>query len=155
MTEAALYITASSLTVAFASFISYSAGEDKWQKFALGAILMAMLAGGAKSALGYISEGVFEKTDGIITESTLREDTVKESFESGIARLVAEELSCESALVKVNASGFDLESVFAEKITVHLYGKAALGDYRKLKETLKKNGFENCEVVIYIEKSGS
>ena len=155
MTEAALYITASALTVAFASFISYSAGEDKWQKFALGAILMAMLAGGAKSALGYISDGVFGKSDGSITESSLREDTVKKSFENGIARLAADELSCDVGLIRVNASGFNLESVRAEKITVYLYGKAALGDYRALKETLKKNGFENCEVVISIEKNNS
>ena len=155
MTDAALYIVGAALTVALASFISYSGGEDKWQKFALGAILLAMLASGAKEALGAASGGLFSPPEQEGSASTMREDIAKESFEGGIARLVANELSCPVSLVRVTAVGFVFENMSAEKITVYLYGEAALGDYRGVRGLLSECGFGECEVVLSFEKNGT
>ena len=152
MREAAIYIVCSVLAVAFASFVSYSAGEDKWQRLALGAILLAMLIGGLKDAIGILSEDfAFPEYTGSVGSAS--EDAIRESFEGGIAALVADELSCERELVRVEAQGFRLESVSAEKITVYLYGEAALGDYKRVKSALKKSGFGECEVILSFEKN--
>ena len=154
MNDAAIYIVGSALTVAFASFISYSGGEDKWQKFALGAILIAMLSGGAMNILGADAE-IFPPDYNENIQSSHMENIAKESFEDGVARLVASELEVPADEIKVFAVNFNFENMSSEKITVYLYGKAALGDYRRVKEILRESGFGECEVVISFEKNGS
>ena len=154
MTEAAFYVIGAAFTVALSSFISYNA-EDKWQRFALGAILLAMLAGGIGEAFGYFSEGGFTSFAPENASSEMRDKIARESYEEGIARLVCDKLSCPLSSVRAVAVGFSFEKMSAEKITVYLYGEAALGDYRGIRELLSESGFENCEVIISFEENGS
>ena len=152
MTDAALYVIGAAFTVAFASFISYN-HEDKWQKFALGAILLSMLAGGAGELIGYDVGSLFTPSDSAESSGELRDSVAKESYEKGIARLVADSLRCSEDDVRVAALGFSFEKMSAEKISVYLYGKAAIGDYRGVRELLYESGFENCEVIISFEEN--
>jgi len=154
ISEVAMYIVSASLCVAYASFVSYSGGEDKWQRFALGAILLSMLACGASSLLGNFSQDATPSV-GEVAESTVREDIAREGLERGIERLISERVGCRLSDVRAVATGFKLDEVSAEKITVYLYNEAAFGDHRRIRELILAEGFGECEVILSFEKSGS
>lgn len=73
-------------------------------------------------------------------------DATEEAFCRGIRLFLADKMSINYDEITVKAKDFDASLMRARKIEVTLVGKAALADYRALREAVEKNGFGECEV---------
>ena len=101
-------------------------------------------------ALGSLDLPTLPAPDGEAVQGGYLEVT-REAFEGGISEAVAERIGAEAEDVTVRVSGFALETVRAEAMTVILPRSAALTDVRSLSAWLKENFLSDggrCEVVI-------
>ena len=74
----------------------------------------------------------------------------EEAFGRGIILLVADEFSLDPSDMRVKITGFDPETMSAEKIRLILGGGAAMADYRAVESFLNKQNLGKCEVEIEI-----
>lgn len=74
----------------------------------------------------------------------------EEAFGRGIILLVAEEFSLNASDMRVKISGFNPETMSAEKIRLTLVKNAAMADYRAVESFLNKQNLGKCEVEIEI-----
>ena len=80
------------------------------------------------------------------------DDVIELAFEEGVAEYIAEKYSVSGECVSVNADGFSLEKLKAQRIYVNLSIKAATVDYKRIEREIAEEftlGGE-CEVSICI-----
>lgn len=96
----------------------------------------------------YSLDNLFED----IEYDNVTDDAIELAFEMGISAYVVDKYGVKSDDVVVMADGFDMESMKAQRIYITLSSKAALLDYKKIEEEIKKeftSGGE-CEVSLKI-----
>ena len=150
MREEIVFALISVFAVAFASFASYDSA-DRWQRLALGAILLASLAVPVGRLISGLSAphlpGISYSEQG----SSVTSDVAEEALCNGIRELVADKFSLPEDGVQVSLRGFVLSEMKAERVYVTLFGKAALGNIKGIEEYIENEGFGECEVNISLE----
>ena len=135
---------------ALARLISFSGENERWVRFALGAVLSAAVATIVVDTVG----GISLTADFLTPEYEYTNDaygrTLEDAFCEGVANSVSESCSLKRGEVSVSVLDFDPASVSAEKITVELSGRAAGGDARSVRAYVEKN-FGECEVILRFE----
>lgn len=78
------------------------------------------------------------------------DNAIELSFEEGIAKYIALKYEVDRECVLVNADGFDLETLRAERIYITLFDKAVWIDYKSLEGDIEKQFTQSgeCEVSI-------
>lgn len=142
MTEGAVFIFLAFTVVSYASFISYGA-SDKALRLALGVIMLSailsVICGISAADLSFSFDGE-DMTD----LSALGEEAVLEAFCGGVASAVANEFGLSRSDISVEAHSIGTDTLRAERITVTLYGRAALADSGAIRDYLIENGL--CDV---------
>ena len=97
-----------------------------------------------------------ETLEGIFTDMNYigaTDSSIELAFETGIAEYIAEKYAVDLGSVLVNADGFDMAVLRAERIYITLSGEAILLDYKKIEkeicEAFTKMG--ECEVSINVK----
>ncbi len=93
-----------------------------------------------------IEDDIFEVEEYDFEDRFSLSGVTEEAFCKGIRLFLADKMSLSAEEITVSAEGFDATAMRARKIKVTLFGKAALADYRAVRETVEKNGFGECEV---------
>ncbi len=96
-----------------------------------------------------------EPLDGIIADMKQEgaaDDAIELAFERGIAEYIAAEHDVDVGCVVVNADGFDMESLTAERIYVTLSGEAIYLDYKKIQNEISGRFTQGgeCEVSLSV-----
>ena len=153
MSEFFEYAVALSSIAATASLLSFSAGRDKFHRFAVSAVLASALAVPFLNLVGQIGELDFSsasfKEEEI--ESVALGSTAETAFTEGIRAFVAEEWSVSKEKIIVSAEGFDFQNMRAEKIKITLLGRGAHIDFRALSDYIESKGLGECEVFYAIK----
>ena len=94
----------------------------------------------------------FEKMLDELEYSGMTDGAIELAFEDGIAEYVSDRWKIDKDSVTVNADGFDMESLTAERIYVTLGGKGAWVDYKRIEEVLIEEFTRDgeCEVSLRI-----
>ena len=98
-------------------------------------------------------DDVFDKILADVDYDGATDDSIELAFESGIAEYIAEKYTVETSSILVNADGFDMATLRAERIYVTLSGEAIRLDYKRIENEIRDQftyGGE-CEVSINVK----
>jgi len=151
LNESAVFIISMCATVALCSFASYSGGEARTTRLALGIILLSSLL---SPALELISELDF--TQGAPSPlppsfgEDMREEELKRAFSEGIESAIINEFSFDERQLSVEVGELDVSSMTVGFCRVRLYGRAALCDPRRVERFVLGCGVKKCEVTASV-----
>lgn len=85
-------------------------------------------------------------------DAELSDNAIEGAFEDGVARYLADEYRVDTALISVNADGFDMGKMRAERIYVTLRGEAVRLDFKRIENEVAKEFTDGgeCEVTLEI-----
>lgn len=151
MTEYLYGLIAIGAVTFIAGLISYGGECDRTIKGALGVVLLSFIISPILTLFGSLSDidfgGIFDYSDeDIKIEDSLYYKTAEESFCVGIERLLSEELNIPSDDIEVYTEGFSLGEMRAKRITIILSGSGVYADYRRVINTIEREGLGECEV---------
>ena len=151
MSESVGFIISMCAAVSLCSFVSYSGGDARTTRLALGIILLSSLLSPV-SAL--ISELDFSPdTEGFPQGSLgedMREEELLHAYERGIEKAIMSEFSFDEQWLSVEVGELDLSSMTVGACRVKLYGRAALCDPRRVERFVLSCGVKKCEVTASI-----
>ncbi len=142
-------IIVSLTALAFASFVIYDEERLKNARFTLGIVVLAAVLTPLISAVKGIESIDFSYTDADYSTEIVTE-TLKEAFESGIAKAIENEFSVASGEVSVTAEGFDEERMRAERINITLSGKSVLKNVGAIESYVTELGLGKCIAEVKI-----
>lgn len=144
-------VFAVAFAAAVASFVSYDGGKSTAARGAISIVLLLSVSQPIMAFAEELSELRAPTFSDFETEVDGEyEETAREAFSEGVARLIAEEFSLSEKNISVKAEGFDFKSMTAEKIFVTLYGAAALRDSAAIEKFVNNCGFGECYAEIGI-----
>ena len=94
-------------------------------------------------------EEIKREPDFSYVEKNEGEDICLASFEEGIARYIAAEFNLSRECISVEAVGFDVQTMRAERILITLSGSAAMANYKRIEKTVSELNLG--EAVVKIE----
>lgn len=142
-----------SALVALASYFSYGTAENRTAKTAMAVIMLYTVASPIVSLVSELSEISFDlsfDSEDFESGGTEFAETAEEAFCDGICAAIAERYGLDRSDVRARALGFEPEKMRADKITVTLFGSAALADHRAIAQYITESGLGECEVKIEI-----
>ena len=148
-----VYILVILFAVALCSFVAYDSEKARASRTALGVILLAALSGlladVALELKDITSLDALEYED--VEWAEFAEQSMSGALERGVRLAVAEKFSFSEDDIRVECRGFNLETVSAERISITLYGGAAISDIRAVREYVEGEGLGDCEVKVVFE----
>lgn len=149
MSEYMITVFSASAAVALCGFAFYGRRLEATARVALGIILVSAII----SPLISIGRELLaiDVDKGEFVGSSAVGETAEDAFCRGVRSALAAELSVSADDIDVKCRGFSAEKMKAEKITVTLYGSAALADHSALRRFVSGNNLGECEVRIGFE----
>ncbi len=144
--NAVIYTVALTATVSLASFIGYRTHGNRAQRMALGAILLAALVLPLAGILGADLPHDLPWTDITVKSESTVASVIEDAYAAGIKRLICTEWHLDDGAVSVSISGFNAETVTAERVSVTLSGTGISADRAAVARYLTAQGISNCEV---------
>ena len=151
MSESVGFIISMCATVSLCSFVSYSGGEARTTRLALGIILLSSLLSPVSALLSELDFSPDTKlpTQGSLGED-MREEELLRAFGQGIEEAIMSEFSFDEEWLSAEAFELDLKNMKVGFCRVKLYGRAALCDPRRVERFVLSCGVKKCEVTASI-----
>ncbi len=138
---------------AFSSLASYDQRVRKETRSALGIVLFASVISFLLSLGGSIDVFTEEQiTVNYDTDASV-EGALLSGFNGGVADAVAQRFSLRTEDISVSSIGFSKENMRAEKITITLFGRAALADGASVEKYAESLDLGDVEVKISFDKN--
>lgn len=150
MSEYVLGVFAICLAGGVASMLSY--GSGKAEIIVVGIVsLYVILSPVAAEALSFNLTDYLQSIEDSAGKVESEYSTViEDAFAEGISRAIAEKFNLNTEDIRVKLSGFDSETMRAEKIKVTLSGVAAFSDYKAVDSYIDGLNLGECDVEIEI-----
>ena len=148
MIEYGKFIAIISLCFAIFSIISYKL-SDKGVRMGLAVVFLGAAVSPIFAFLGDVGSVDFEIPN--IEGESAFEERLREAYEDGMEKGIAEVLMTDPDRVCCSVDGFNLKDVSAKRITVTLSGIAVVSDTDRLNDFLSEMGFEDWEVVFKLD----
>ncbi len=132
------------------ALLSYGSAFEKWQKFGVSVIILYLILSPLIGFLSQISASdipdIFDEELPGFSESGLYEQTAKDAFSEGIARLIEEKWDIPREKISIRLTNFHIDEMRAEKIEITLYGRGIGADFRVIEKYLENASLGDCEV---------
>ena len=148
MSEYMAGIVLFSALISFAELISYSSGEDKGERLAISVVLIycivAPLIPLAESFADFDISEIIPEGEELSGGAYI--EVSEEGFREGILSLVVDKWGLLREETVVTVTGFDFETMTAERIIITLLSRGVSVDFHEIENYIEKAGLGVCEV---------